>query len=476
MTTFVTVLRRAVEDLENNTPEERADIYERARSALSAQLYDADPPLEPDELERQIADLDESISQVEAEYAAAQDEDAAAAIERQLGTGSHRQAAPSEHVPEEPAYSDLRSTLAETSTLGTATSHAAQSAREAYGAFDDGAAAGDDRPRDDQSYGEGVFGSDHQPAEHHFDAADEVAAAIGHDDHDRAHPDGHYGAPPPDAFEDDDDGGGRAVTIAMWAIVFLMIAGIAGAAYWQRDALTEVVTSFGEDEVEVAEVPEETKIEERVPTEVDPEPREDEAIPPEQLAEQPRPAEAALPAEAARVAQALLVEEGAGESLSSLGGTVDWALLDDPEAPAEAAKVIRATVQVPDKNMSLTMAIRRNTDPDLPASHTVELLFDIPADFESGGIAGVAGLVMKATPQSSGQPLIGAVVPVTDEFYLLGLSESEFDRARNIDELRRRDFIDIPIAYADESRAVLSIAKGESGTEVFQEAFAAWGH
>ena len=41
--------------------------------------------------------------------------------------------------------------------------------------------------------------------------------------------------------------------------------------------------------------------------------------------------------------------------------------------------------------------------------------------------------------------------------------------------MKRRDFIDLPLAYEDGSRAVLSIAKGETGGQVFREAFQAWG-
>lgn len=466
MTTFVTVLRRAVESLEDNNAQERTAIYERARSALEAQLRGLDPPLPEDELDRQIAELDEAIDAVEDEYARM---DGPHADEPAPASPDWSATHDIDEPPAEPAEPDprdrFRSALAETAALGTATSQAARSARDAYDVFGDGDAHATEPVAghkasypQDAPHGEPHY---HEPADD--DRAEEVAAAMAGSEAAR------YQSAPPSTYEDDYEGGGRGLGLAMWAIVVLMIAGIAGAAYWQRDALTEVVMSLGGGGTEVAESVDEPKIDERVPAVAA---GPDDAPEP---AAQPETAEPTLPQEAARVAQALLVEEGPENALTSFSGSVDWSLLDDPEAPPEAARVIRGTVQVPDKNMTLTLAIRRNADPDLPASHTVELLFDTPSGFENGGIAGVAGLVMKATPQSQGQPLIGAVVPVTEDFYLLGLSEGEFDLARNLDELRRRNFIDVPIVYADESRAILSIAKGESGAEVFQQAFESWG-
>ena len=34
----------------------------------------------------------------------------------------------------------------------------------------------------------------------------------------------------------------------------------------------------------------------------------------------------------------------------------------------------------------MTWSLRRNTDQSLPASHTIEIMFNLPADFPSGGV------------------------------------------------------------------------------------------
>ena len=48
----------------------------------------------------------------------------------------------------------------------------------------------------------------------------------------------------------------------------------------------------------------------------------------------------------------------------------------------------------------MTFSLRRNSDPALPASHTVEVTFNLPADFPFGGIANVPGILMKQAEQT----------------------------------------------------------------------------
>jgi hypothetical protein len=39
----------------------------------------------------------------------------------------------------------------------------------------------------------------------------------------------------------------------------------------------------------------------------------------------------------------------------------------------------------------MTWLLRRNIDHALPASHTIEMIFNLPADFPGGGVASVPG-------------------------------------------------------------------------------------
>ena len=141
-------------------------------------------------------------------------------------------------------------------------------------------------------------------------------------------------------------------------------------------------------------------------------------------------------------------------------------------APPELA--VRADVEIPEKRINLKFSIRRNTDQTLPASHTIELLFNLPPDFPGGGINNVPGILMKQAEQTRGVPLSGLAVKVTTGFFLIGLSAVEADMQRNIQLLKERGWFDIPIVYNNSRRAILAIEKGTPGERAFAEAFAAW--
>ena len=136
---------------------------------------------------------------------------------------------------------------------------------------------------------------------------------------------------------------------------------------------------------------------------------------------------------------------------------------------------IRADVTIPERNMSVTWSLRRNTDQALPASHTIEIMFNLPPDFAGGGVANVPGVLMKESEQARGVPLAGLAVKVTNGFFLIGLSAVDADVQRNMQLLKERPWFDVPVVYNNGGRAILALEKGPSGDRAFADAFAAWG-
>ncbi|HEY7842420.1 MAG TPA: hypothetical protein VID30_01925 [Bradyrhizobium sp.] len=136
---------------------------------------------------------------------------------------------------------------------------------------------------------------------------------------------------------------------------------------------------------------------------------------------------------------------------------------------------VRADIDIPDRKFKMTMSFRRNTDSSLPASHTAELTFILPPDFSGGGVANVPGILMKSNEQARGTPLAGLAVKVTDGFFLVGLSNVDADRSRNIQLLKERSWFDVPLVYANQRRAIIAIEKGAPGERAFNDAFALWG-
>jgi hypothetical protein len=145
-----------------------------------------------------------------------------------------------------------------------------------------------------------------------------------------------------------------------------------------------------------------------------------------------------------------------------------------PAAGQPPELAIRADVEIPERQLAMTWSLRRNTDPTLPASHTVEITFKLPSNFAFGGVSNVPGILMKEAEQSRGMPLAGLAVKVTNGFFLIGLSSVDANKERNMALLKERSWFDIPVVYNNNRRAILALEKGTTGERVFAEAFAAW--
>jgi hypothetical protein len=157
-------------------------------------------------------------------------------------------------------------------------------------------------------------------------------------------------------------------------------------------------------------------------------------------------------------------------------GSVIWRTEPIKAAGAQKADLaVRADIEIPDRKFKMTMSFRRNTDTSLPASHTAELTFTLPPDFAGGGVANVPGILMKSNEQARGTPLAGLAVKVTDGFFLVGLSNVDTDRSRNLQLLKERSWFDVPLVYVNQRRAIIAIEKGAPGERAFNDAFAAWG-
>jgi hypothetical protein len=181
-----------------------------------------------------------------------------------------------------------------------------------------------------------------------------------------------------------------------------------------------------------------------------------------------------LPAVAQRVV--LYEEDPADPAGKQFIGSAIWRTETVTPGAGQAPDLaVRCDVEIPERRLALTMSIRRNRDQALPASHTVEIMFNLPADFPFGGINNVPGILMKQAEATRGQPLNGLAVKVTSGFFLLGLSAVETEAARNLELLKDRAWFDIPVVYNNGRRAIIAIEKGNPGERAFVEAFKAWG-
>jgi len=157
-------------------------------------------------------------------------------------------------------------------------------------------------------------------------------------------------------------------------------------------------------------------------------------------------------------------------------GSVVWRTETVSPGPGLAPELaVRADISIPERHMTLTWSLRRNTDKALPASHTIEIMFNLPSDFPGGGISNVPGILMKDSEEVRGMPLAGLAVKVTNGFFLIGLNAADADMQRNLQLLKDRSWFDILIVYNNGSRAILTMEKGQPGARAFADAFKAWG-
>src|SRR6188508_3794935 len=91
-----------------------------------------------------------------------------------------------------------------------------------------------------------------------------------------------------------------------------------------------------------------------------------------------------------------------------------------------------------------------------------------------GGGVSVPGILMKSNEQARGTPLSALAVKVTDGFFLVGLSNVESERGRNLQLLKERSWFDVPLVYTNQRRAIIAIEKGTPGERAFKDALTAW--
>jgi hypothetical protein len=202
------------------------------------------------------------------------------------------------------------------------------------------------------------------------------------------------------------------------------------------------------------------------------------AVPAPNAVTPPASAPSASPADAPAIAgqKIFLYEERLGQTApTAIDGSVSWSLQREAGANGRQEPVVQGRINVPGRGLTALMTFKRNTDPSLPASHLVEIVFAVPPDFEGGAIESVQRIAMKASEQDRGNALIAVPAKITDDFHMIALNDFPDARATNLELLRNRNWIDIPIAYRNGRRALLTLQKGPEGERAFNEAIREWG-
>ena len=186
-----------------------------------------------------------------------------------------------------------------------------------------------------------------------------------------------------------------------------------------------------------------------------------------------QPAQSAAPAPSAgRAAMLIASADNPQKPAVSLGSTV-WSLI--PPAPNQPATVaVKAEADIPDLKMHATMTLRKNTDPTLQATHTIDLKFSFAEGAPITGFKDVGLPQMRKEDSTAAEALTSVKVKISDTYFLIALAKGEADIARNLDLMQTRSWFDFPLLLNDERIAKVVFQKSPEGQAMLEKAFDAW--
>jgi hypothetical protein len=172
---------------------------------------------------------------------------------------------------------------------------------------------------------------------------------------------------------------------------------------------------------------------------------------------------------------ALLVEAPEEQSkVKTYLGAVVWKVDNVSNGPGEPlSTAVRAEIDIPEEQLQAAMTFQKNFDSTLPASHTMKLLFTEPQGGPLGNVQQISVPQMRREDSATGDALTGVPVPITDNSFLVGLSRGSSE-ATNLDLIKSREWIDVPMLLSNGRIAKLTFEKGPTGQQALDDALAVW--
>lgn len=488
MADYMSILQRSIDALPENTPTARLALYRRARETVEKQLRALQPELGEDAVRRQLAILGEAMTTIERGFAANRPSlsrprppSSSADTRRAPSSTGSRPTSPrtaaalngaAARRPESAASQD-RQRPSGPGPVEKATSASLNGAAPPQGAVPDAGEQQAEHPAAKQT-STSQARTEKPPGERTQGAA---RAAV--ERHEAARPDAAPSRPPRPRISPETAARlaevktSRMPRIALVAMVCLVVIGSGALAYHYWQSRPVRVAAFQPDQdaavasgekarprTVLARQPGSPGSEDPTTSTYDGGSARIEVIPVKPVRDRSSTRTASIGAaglpDAPARHRAILYEQTAQEEGdASIAGTVSW----QPQREGEAA---HALIELPDRDAQISMLIRINTDPDLPASHLIELRFNDPRAL-GGTVRAIPTIVAKPTEQARGEPLVGVDVPVTDRVHWIALSADDEQRDRNVALLRDGKWFDIPILFHDGKRALLTIENGGPG-------------
>ena len=437
MTDYRTVIAQAVESLDQNASRTRRAVYERARAAQVTHLRAIHPPLSESAIAKERLSLESAIRKVEADTAG-KSETGPRESKPDLALPHTAAASMNSERSERPKLRNGPLAFAESETspltrppvvrlrrwLTSKRSQGSSNARNAKHHLDPTTTTA--KAECDGS--EGATPSENSTSSRHAEAA---AGDLGT---------AHYETQPQrreltyDLNENQEQPNpAQSLSQAMKAehlkplaplrrhkliklvVALSILGGLAGIISWQWPHFSELYWS-------IAQIAVKEQSGQAVPQTASQSSFLDRFPPEQSTAATGTPDSQTLPMVAQRV---VLYEEDLSDPQGKRYlGLVSWRTETVPPAP-NSDVAVRADVKIPERQITMTWLLRRNIDHALPASHTIEMMFNLPADFPGGGVASVPGVLMKRSEQEPGAPLATGAAKVTNGVFIIELSAAD---------------------------------------------------
>jgi hypothetical protein len=173
--------------------------------------------------------------------------------------------------------------------------------------------------------------------------------------------------------------------------------------------------------------------------------------------------------ETARAAM-VIASDSPRNPVVSLGSTV-WSTIPVPGQPSRVA--VKADADLPELKMHATMTLRKNADPTLLATHTIDLKFSFADGAPITGVKDVEPK-MRNLGSTASEALRAVKVKISDVYFLIALAEGDQDTARNLDLMQTRAWFDFSLLLNDNRIAKLVFEKSTKGEAMLAKAFEAW--
>ena len=163
------------------------------------------------------------------------------------------------------------------------------------------------------------------------------------------------------------------------------------------------------------------------------------------------------------------------QKVKTFSGSVVWRIESVSAGQGQPlSNAVRAEIDIPEAKVTVSMVIKKNLEPQFPASHTIEFHFTEEPGNSLGPVKQINVPELRQDDSApTGDPLVGVPVSITDDYFLVGLSRGGAEQT-NLALMTQRNWFDVSILLTSGKVAKVAFEKGPTGQKILDDAIASW--